>query len=364
MTPSKAAITIMTGLIAAGADAQAPPPQTPTPTNIRDARAALAAAPKANIGNGQLKLVVLLPDREKGFYRGTRFDWSGIISSAVVDGQEFYGLWFDRLGDNIRDFLNENDVVTAGPNTAILGPAEAFDPATPPGWAEAAAGGGFLKIGVGLLRKPADGAPYSSFRLYDVIDHGAWQVTRGRRWIRFTHRLQDGTTGFGYEYQKTIRLAAKTAELSIEHRLTNIGSKPLESSMFNHNFLTFGGAPTARLPRVTAPYPIEAAAPPRGDAAVLADGAIQYQRALAGPEIFSVNIKGHQSVADARFTVRAADGAAVSVTSDRPWSRLMLWSVTRAVAMEPYVALSVAPGATTEWTSRYVFEPPGKGPPV
>jgi hypothetical protein len=26
-----------------------------------------------------LKMTVYLPDAEKGFYRGTRFDWSGVI---------------------------------------------------------------------------------------------------------------------------------------------------------------------------------------------------------------------------------------------------------------------------------------------
>lgn len=363
MNRRKVAITMLTALGATSAHGQNPPVPAPAPQNVRDARAVLAAAPKARIGNGRLSLVLLLPDREKGFYRGTRFDWSGIISSAMVDGQEYYGLWFDRMGDNIRDFIVEGDVVIAGPNTALLGPAEAFDTSNPPGWADAASGQGFLKIGVGVLRKPGDGAAYSSFRLYDVIDHGKWEMARGRRWIRFTHRLTDQSTGFGYVYAKTIRLASDSAEMTIEHALTNTGQRPIASSMFNHNFLTFGGTPTARLPRVTAPYPIEAAAPPRGDAATLVDGGIQYQRPLAGQEIFSMPIKGFRDIADARFTVRDARGAAVTIVSDRPWSRLMLWSINRLVAMEPFVALSVAPGETTQWSSRYQFDPPGKGPP-
>ena len=37
--------------------------------------------PQAEITNGILKAHLYLPDNENGYYRATRFDWSGIISS-------------------------------------------------------------------------------------------------------------------------------------------------------------------------------------------------------------------------------------------------------------------------------------------
>ena len=37
--------------------------------------------PSAEISNGRIRATILLPDAEKGYYRGTRFDWSGVISS-------------------------------------------------------------------------------------------------------------------------------------------------------------------------------------------------------------------------------------------------------------------------------------------
>ena len=353
---------LFSALAAAASAAQSPPPPAgapaSTPTNVRDAKAQLAAAPKVTLTSGLLTATVLRPDAVKGFYRGTRFDWGGIISSVTLAGHEYYGLWFDRTGDDIRDFVYDGDAITAGPNTAALGPAESFDPSNPPGWDEAAPGQGFLKIGVGLLRKPNDGAPYSSFRLYEFVDHGRWKIAHGAAWASFKHTLRDAATGYGYVYTKIIRLVPGSAELRIEHELTNSGTRPIATAMFNHNFLTFGGMPTAQLPTVSAPYPFEAAAPPRGDAAVLADGRIQYRRALAGEEIFSVNLKGYASVADARFTIADSAGASVSVTSDRSWSRLLLWSIRRTVAMEPYVALSAAPGKTIAWSSRYQFAAP------
>ena len=37
--------------------------------------------PQAEISNGMIKARLYLPDAENGYYRATRFDWSGIISS-------------------------------------------------------------------------------------------------------------------------------------------------------------------------------------------------------------------------------------------------------------------------------------------
>lgn len=351
---------LVSAAIATGATAQTPPapPRQPPPENVRDAAPQLADAPKFTITNGRIHATLLQPDAKKGFYRGTRFDWGGLIASLTLGGQEYYGLWFEKTASNVRDYVFEGDTLIAGPNTALVGPAESFDPSNPPGWAEAAPGQGFLKIGVGILRKPDDGAPYSSFRLYDFIDQGSWKVTHGPDWATYTHTLRDAATGYGYVYTKTIRLIAGTSEMTIEHKLENVGTKPIATSMFNHNFLTFGRDPTAQMPTVSTPYPIEFVAPPRGDAAKLTDGHIHYTRALAGDEVFSANIKGYQTVADAQFTIANAAGASVNTVSDRIWSRLPLWSIRRIVAVEPYVALTVAPGESTAWTFRYRFTTP------
>ena len=45
------------------------------------------------------------------------------------------------------------------------------------GFDQAKAGGTFLKIGVGVLRKPDD-QDYSPYRLYPIQDGGQWTITR------------------------------------------------------------------------------------------------------------------------------------------------------------------------------------------
>ena len=58
------------------------------------------------------------------------------------------------------------------------------------GYDEAKPGGTFLKIGVGILRKPDD-APYSAYRLYEIVDGGKWSVKKSKDAVEFTQELHD-----------------------------------------------------------------------------------------------------------------------------------------------------------------------------
>ena len=40
-----------------------------------------ARAPQAEISSGRLHAKLYLPDAQSGYYRGTRFDWSGVIAA-------------------------------------------------------------------------------------------------------------------------------------------------------------------------------------------------------------------------------------------------------------------------------------------
>jgi len=53
--------------------------------------------PQAEISNGLITAKMYLPDPVNGYYRSTRFDWSGAIYSLQYKGHEFYGPWVDRI---------------------------------------------------------------------------------------------------------------------------------------------------------------------------------------------------------------------------------------------------------------------------
>src|SRR5579863_10509182 len=110
-----------------------------------------ADVPMAEISNGEIQAKVYLPDAKFGFYRATRFDWSGVIYSLQSHGHEYYGRWFQATDPAVHDFVYKGSDIVASPCTSITGPADEFAPL---GWEEAKPRGTFVKIGVGDLRKP------------------------------------------------------------------------------------------------------------------------------------------------------------------------------------------------------------------
>src|SRR5262245_47351856 len=83
-------------------------------------------APQAKLDNGVLKVQFYWPDAEKVFYRGTRFDWSGVIGSLEYKGHQYHGPWFTKTNPKIRDFIFDGADIVAGPCSAIMGPVEEF----------------------------------------------------------------------------------------------------------------------------------------------------------------------------------------------------------------------------------------------
>ena len=109
--------------------------------------------PEATISNGQITAKIYLPDPQRGFYRSTRFDWSGMIASLEHNGHQYYGPWFTGSDPSVRDFVYRGQDIVVSAQSGAVGPAEEFQ--RPLGYSEAKSGETFVKIGVGVLRKKA-----------------------------------------------------------------------------------------------------------------------------------------------------------------------------------------------------------------
>src|SRR5215831_4722302 len=106
------------------------------------------SAPAAEISNSLVRLRLYLPDAKSGFYRGTRFDWAGVIGSAEYAGHDYFPQWFQRVDAKVHDFIYDGPDIVAGPCTAVTGPTEEFvSDGSALGFDEAKAGGTFIKIG-------------------------------------------------------------------------------------------------------------------------------------------------------------------------------------------------------------------------
>lgn len=301
--------------------------------------APVAEPPQTAITNGLVRVALYLPDTSAGYYRGTRFDWSGAFKSLDYNGHRYVDEWFENYNPKTHD--------------AICGPVEEF---TPLGYAEAKPGDTFVKIGVGVLRKSDDKA-YAFAKDYAVADRGKWTVKTHTDAVDFNHELTDAG-GYGYRYTKTVRLSKGKPELVLTHRLTNTGQKAIETSVYNHNFFVIDKQSTG--PQMTVRFPFAVKAEGKGFGSIIhaRDSSLVYSRELEKNEqVYSAGLRGFGATA-ADYDIRienAKTGAGVRATADQPLEKLVFWACSTTSCPEPYIRLRAMPGQTVTWTITYAF---------
>lgn len=310
--------------------------------------------PQATISNGKVKAVIYLPDSENGFYRGERFDWAGVVKSLEFAGHSFYGPWFTGTDATVRDFVFKDKDIVASPASADSGPVEEFRGTL--GYDTAKAGDTFIKIGVGVFRKPDD-TPYSNYKIYDMVDGGKWKVETTPTSVTFTQTLDVPAMGYGYVYTKRLRLADNAPELTIEHTLKNTGKLPIASSVYDHNFLVLDGTPIGPGISVHVPYKIDNSRPPANGAAEVAGSEFHYLKKVENEDHVSGGLQGFgKTPSDYDFRIEnTMAGAGVHITGDRPLTGASLWSIRSVVAVEPTIAVTADPGADFSWKYTYDY---------
>src|SRR5262249_33472774 len=83
---------------------------------------AVDEVPTVEITNDRIRAKLYLPDARRGYYRGTRFDWSGMIGSLEYAGHRYYGPWFDRIDPPVRDFTYAGPEIVVGRASGATGP--------------------------------------------------------------------------------------------------------------------------------------------------------------------------------------------------------------------------------------------------
>jgi len=294
--------------------------------------------PGARITNGMIRAGLYLPDPVNGYYRATRFEWSGVMSSLEFKGHSYFGQWFTQYSPDIHD--------------AIMGPVEEF---TPVGFDESGTGSAFLKPGVGMLVK-ADESPYSSFRLYRITNPGTWTSVKKKDQVDFVHVLKD--EGYSYEYRKTVQLVRNKAELVLVHTLKNTGRKSIETSVYDHNFFMIDNMPTGPAFRVSFPFKAGGTFQGPPEIVTFRDNQMNFTRELTNKE--NIYCGGLTGVGDSPkdYDIRIDNlktGAGVRITGDRPLSKLVFWACRTTLCPEPYIHISIEPGQEFSWTLTYEF---------
>lgn len=294
--------------------------------------------PQAEISNGILKASLYLPDANNGYYRATRFDWSGIISSLEFDGHNYFGKWFEDYSPTLHD--------------AIMGPVDSFEPLN---YNNTKPGGSFVKIGVGTLMKLSD-TLYKAFTTYPIIDAGKWEIKKKATKIQFQHVLND--KDFPYEYKKTIEFTEGKPEMVISYKLKNTGKQTIETQVFNHNFFVFDNQPINTGFELTFTKNISGTGRGFGDIAEIYENKLKILRALSkGESVYSASLEGISNNAD-DYDIKVEThktGAGVRIKGNQPLSKLVFWCNAKTICPEPYISIKIKPGEEFSWKNTYEF---------
>ena len=308
--------------------------------------------PSHEISNGQIKAKIFLPDAKSGFYKSTRFDWSGVIGSLEYKGHNYYGQWFTKVTD-VYDFGYEGEDVISAAFTAMVGPGEEYGAI---GYNDAKPGGTFIKPGVGVLRR-VDDTPYNHSKPYEIVDGGKWTVKKGADSVEFTQTLNDTADGYGYVYTKTVRLTKGTPQLVIAHSLKNTGPKQIQTNVYNHNFLVLDKQAPGPDFEISFPFQLKAQREPAKELGEIRGNELVYAKTLDKQDRLSTSMTGFSDSAK-DYNIRVENkkvGAGVHITGDRPLTRIGYWSIKTVLAVEPYHDVVVDPGKDMTWAYTYDY---------
>jgi hypothetical protein len=291
--------------------------------------------PQAEISAGRIHAKLYLPDSQAGYYRATRFDWSGVIASLDWKGHSFFGQWFQRHDPKIHD--------------AVTGPVEEFSSV---GYDEAKPGERFVRIGVGAIQKPEE-PRYRQFSTYEIADTGKWTVNRHADSIEFVHELGDNA-GYAYTYRKTVSVKGDT--LMLDHRLKNTGRKPIATTAYDHDFFMLDNQPTG--PDFVVRFPFEPkAVSPLNDLVEIRGKDFAYLKEFQPRQSFQTELTGFgPTPKDYDFRVEnLKTRVGVRQTGDHPLSKINVWAPRTTVCPEGFIDLRVEPGRETSWRITYQF---------
>jgi hypothetical protein len=319
--------------------------------------AGAADYPKIELSTKKLKLTVYPPDAEKGFYRGSRFCWGGVMGDVEVDGFKLFHAWKDT-----HNPTNNDD---------IIGPVIEFGNDMALGYADAKEGEQFVKIGVGELTKPKE-AKYSFFTNYKVANPGVWKVKHPKKRDGFGDEIEfrqtlNSKTGYSYHLVIHARLydTDHDTTMHVDYELINTGTKAIDTDVYNHNFFnvdkqTVGPKYSIGFEAVVVPKKDSAF----GNRAEVVGRALEFPKPLAKESAFGwllLKEDGTPYTYQFHLNYKESDKKMVRVSVLDSWpdeqkcKKFQTWSIGTVMCAEPFYAIKLDPGESVKWWTSYEF---------
>jgi len=286
------------------------------------------------IQSRRIKATVMVPDQATSVYYGQRFESGGVVLQLTLDGKHTF-MGKEPRGERLGGFGLIEEI---GISRAVS-------------YEDAKEGEPFLKLGVGLLKRPKE-PEYHFYPPFAEAERYPWQVTVRPDQAIFA-QVGKPFKGTAYRYEKRIVLDPNEPVLRIEHDLTNTGEKPIDTDQYCHDFFTFDGAAPGPDYVVTTAFPLDADIAPKPPTAMSGQTLTFTEMVKSGTY---ARYHGAPDSRGEQIRIRnKANGLEVAIAGDFPVATFAYYADALAASPEAYCALKVKPGKTFRWTRTYTF---------
>jgi len=189
-----------------------------------------AAYPEEVLENKTLNVRYYLPDGQKGYYRGTRFDWSGLISRIDYAGTPFSASSSRSTTAESRRHLRNRGGVRNQRAGRLRG---------------SGAGRAVPQVG----DRPAGEARCGRLQFcqaHKIAREGIWEAREGENRVDFLQNFT-GSGGWGYSYVKSLVIDPELPVLTIRRSLQNTGQRAIETDHYGTTSSRLTACPRAGL---------------------------------------------------------------------------------------------------------------------
>ncbi len=291
-----------------------------------------------NMGQSKMQLIndrlTVDVERPGTAYQGSRFDWSGWISSIVLDGMHTFAT-----------------VESTDPEqgTGGYGLCNEFGIEQAIGYTDCPVGDSFPKLGVGLITRQ-DAEDYNFFKPQPVEPFimNAEQEAADR--IRFEVEPRD-SRGYAVRLVKTISIADK--QLRIDYELDNVGTQAIETDEYYHNFVHVNGHSIGPDYELTLPFDLEQVG--ELQPVFQAEGQKLSWREQPDKDFYLRLDTGLGGEQQSWMLQHKPSGVGMKETLYAPLYRFALWGKGHVVSPEMFVRIQLAPGEGMSWSRVYEF---------
>ena len=284
------------------------------------------------IKNNTLEVAVDIPLEN---YKGSRFDWSGKISSV-----RFENLPLTTIED------------TESKNVDFLGKGlyNEFGITSPVGFDETPVGGWFHKIGVGLLKKQHK---EYLFHRNHLIKPASFDISYEDHQIKIICK-SELVNGYSYILKKEISIFENS--FTINYFLHNTGEKKIITDEYVHNFMAINNALIGKDYTLKFPFQIDSTL---FDETVNSENKVEIGsdtvtfREAPKKQFFFSNLTGGKDLEAGWTLINLKANLGIKEKGNFKTDKINLWGWRHVISPELFFKISVDPKKTIEWSRKF-----------